>query len=55
MDKIDTVVKICKATKGLTTNQFYEICNRYGLTNEQKQQAQALVNGLTRVPVKLEK
>jgi hypothetical protein len=44
MDNLDLVVKICKKKKGLTLNQFFKICERYKLTNEQIQQAQALIN-----------
>lgn len=50
MDNLDLVVKICKAEKGLTTNRFYSICEKYGLSVEQMKQALALVNGLTKVP-----
>ena len=45
MNNVDVVLSICKRTKGLTVNKFYEICNEYGLTNEQKQQVQAELNG----------
>lgn len=45
MSNMDTVIRICKQTKGLTVNNFYEICNKYGLTNEQKQEVQAELNG----------
>ena len=44
MDNLDLVVKICKKKKGLTLNRFFKICERYKLTNEQIQQAQALIN-----------
>jgi len=53
MNNIDIVVKICK--EGLTINQFFKICERYDLTNEQIQQAQALINNRTHVSVRLEK
>lgn len=43
-DNLDIVVSICKKIKGLTVNQFYQICDKYNLTNEQCQQAQALIN-----------
>lgn len=55
MDNIDLVVKICKAEEGLTTNRFYNICEKYGLSVEQMKQALALVNGLTKVPEGCEK
>ena len=45
MSNMDIVMSICKQTKGLTVNEFYEICNKYGLTNEQKQEVQAELNG----------
>lgn len=45
MSNVSIVMSICKRTKGLTVNQFYEICNKYGLTNEQKQEVQAELNG----------
>lgn len=45
MSKIEIVICICKKTKGLTTNKFYKICNKYGLTNEDKQYVQAELNG----------
>ena len=45
MSNVDTVLSICKRTKGLTVNKFYEICNEDELTNEQKQYVQAELNG----------
>ena len=48
MDKIDLVVGICKNIDSL--NGFYKVCERYGLTTEQMQQALALLNNRTGVP-----
>lgn len=45
MNNMDIVISICKRKKGLTLNKFCEICNKYGLTNEQQQEVQAELNG----------
>lgn len=48
MDKIDLVVGICKNIDSL--NGFYKVCEKYGLTIEQMQQALALLNNRTKAP-----
>ena len=48
MDKIDLVVGICKNVDSL--NGFYKVCEKYGLSSEQMQQALALLNNRTKVP-----
>ena len=48
MDKIDLVVKICKNIHSL--KGFYKVCERYGLTVEQMQEALALLNNRRKAP-----